>query len=135
MPKRRLLVIDDSITIRALIEQLFADKSNVEVVAVVASGEEAVEVVERLKPDVITLDIMLPGIDGFAVLDFVMANHPAVVIVISSSGAEGSDLCARAVSHGAAACFDKARIIQDVAKLRKTVVNAKKGRYANTAPN
>lgn len=131
MPNRRLLVIEDSLTIRAIIDQIFAGSKEVNVVGVLESGEQVIAEIDRLRPDVITLDIMLPGIDGFSVLKYVMEHHPTPVIVISSSGPIGSELCDKAISLGAYACLDKSKIISHSKDLQTAILKAKRGTVAS----
>jgi two-component system, chemotaxis family, protein-glutamate methylesterase/glutaminase len=80
----RLLVVDDSAYNRRNIADVFADHPEVEVVGKAADGEEALQLVTLLKPDVITLDLEMPRMDGFTFLRILMSKAPTPVIVISS---------------------------------------------------
>jgi two-component system chemotaxis response regulator CheB len=81
----RLLVVDDSAYNRRNIADVFADHPEiVEVVGKAADGEEALQLVTILKPDVITLDLEMPRMDGFTFLRILMAKAPTPVIVVSS---------------------------------------------------
>ena len=80
----RLLVVDDSAYNRRNIADVFADHAEVEVVGKAADGEEALKLVTLLKPDVVTLDLEMPRMDGFTFLRILMAKAPTPVIVISS---------------------------------------------------
>ena len=80
----RLLVVDDSAYNRRNIADVFVGKSEVEVVGKAADGEEALKLATLLKPDVITLDLEMPRMDGFTFLRILMAKQPTPVIVISS---------------------------------------------------
>ncbi|HTB77345.1 MAG TPA: chemotaxis-specific protein-glutamate methyltransferase CheB [Polyangiaceae bacterium] len=80
----RLLVVDDSAYNRRSIAEVFAGHPDVEVVGKAADGEEALQLVTLLKPDVITLDLEMPRMDGFTFLRIVMARAPTPVIVVSS---------------------------------------------------
>ena len=80
----RLLVVDDSAYNRRNIADVFADHKEVEVVGKAADGEEALKLVTVLKPDVITLDLEMPRMDGFTFLRILMSKAPTPVIVISS---------------------------------------------------
>lgn len=72
MPNRRLLVVDDSATIRAMIAQIFEQQPDIRVVGYVKSADEAARALEDLFPDVMTLDITMPGVDGLTFLAQVM---------------------------------------------------------------
>lgn len=80
----RLLVVDDSAYNRRNIAEVFAGSSEVEVVGKAADGEEALRLASLLKPDVITLDLEMPRMDGFTFLRILMTKQPTPVIVVSS---------------------------------------------------
>jgi two-component system chemotaxis response regulator CheB len=80
----RLLVVDDSAYNRRNIADVFADHPEVEVVGKAGDGEEALKLVTVLKPDVITLDLEMPRMDGFTFLRILMSKAPTPVIVVSS---------------------------------------------------
>lgn len=80
----RLLVVDDSAYNRRVIAEIFEHRSDVVVVGKAADGEEALRMVGTLKPDVLTLDLEMPRMDGFTFLRIVMSRFPAQVIVVSS---------------------------------------------------
>ena len=80
----RLLVVDDSAYNRRNIADVFVGHPEVEVIGKAADGEEALKLVTLLKPDVITLDLEMPRMDGFTFLRILMAKAPTPVIVVSS---------------------------------------------------
>lgn len=80
----RLLVVDDSAYNRRNIAEVFAATPDVEVVGKAADGEEALRLATLLKPDVITLDLEMPRMDGFTFLRILMSRQPTPVIVVSS---------------------------------------------------
>jgi len=89
MSKIRALVIEDSLTVRKrLIEVLSADP-DIEVVGEGADGKQAIELCQRLRPDVITLDMILPVMSGFAATEYIMAYCPTPILVVSSSTNRG----------------------------------------------
>ena len=83
-PKIRLLVVDDSAYNRRNIAEIFTNHGEVEVVGKAADGEEALRLATLLKPDVITLDLEMPRMDGFTFLRILMSKQPTPVIVVSS---------------------------------------------------
>jgi len=83
-PPLRLLVVDDSAYNRRSISEIFASSPEVQVVAKAADGEEALRLVSVYKPDVITLDLEMPKMDGFTFLRILMSKIPTPVIVVSS---------------------------------------------------
>ncbi|HEY2518018.1 MAG TPA: chemotaxis-specific protein-glutamate methyltransferase CheB [Polyangiaceae bacterium] len=83
-PPIRLMVVDDSAYNRRNIADVFAGNPEVEVVGKAADGEEALRLASLLKPDVITLDLEMPRMDGFTFLRILMMKQPTPVIVVSS---------------------------------------------------
>jgi two-component system, chemotaxis family, protein-glutamate methylesterase/glutaminase len=89
MAKTRVLVVEDSLTMRKhLIEVLGADPS-LEVVGEAEDGKSAIELCKALRPDVITLDMMLPVVTGVAVTEYVMAFCPTPILIVSASTNRG----------------------------------------------
>jgi two-component system chemotaxis response regulator CheB len=84
LPRIRALVVDDSPSNRRSIADILSNASDVEVVGHAADGEEALRLVTQLKPDVVTLDLEMPKMDGFTFLRILMGRTPIPVIVISS---------------------------------------------------
>ncbi len=82
--KLRLMVVDDSAYNSRNIADIFATHPDVEVVARAGDGEEALRLATQLKPDVITLDLEMPRMDGFTFLRILMSKQPTPVIVVSS---------------------------------------------------
>lgn len=109
----RIVVVDDSLTIRAMIETLFERDRRFEVVGIARDGEEAVRLVRDERPDVVTLDIAMPGRDGMTILDEIMDMEPCPVVMLSSLVREGGPIAAQAMERGAAACFNKALIVRE----------------------
>lgn len=108
----KLLIVDDSLTIRAMLEELIERHSRATIVAMASDGEEAIEMVNRHLPDVILLDLKMPGLDGIGFLDAIRDHwHEMHVLVISSATAKNSGDCMNALAHGAEACFDKSRLV------------------------
>jgi two-component system chemotaxis response regulator CheB len=83
-----VLVVDDSAYNRKMIRAMLMDMEEVATVAAVSDGEEAIRTVMTDPPDVITLDLNMPRMDGFTFLRWLMRNHPLPVIVVSAEGGE-----------------------------------------------
>jgi two-component system, chemotaxis family, protein-glutamate methylesterase/glutaminase len=96
----RVLVVDDSAYVRKVVRQMLSRSPFVEVVAAARDGEEALELVERLRPDVVTLDLNMPHSDGLDFLRKQMARRPVPVIVLSIAS-EGGELVMQALDAGA----------------------------------
>jgi two-component system, chemotaxis family, protein-glutamate methylesterase/glutaminase len=96
----RVLVVDDSAYVRKVIKQMLSRSPFIEVVGIARNGVEALELVEQLHPDVLTLDLMMPEMDGVAFLQAQMMRRPLPVIVVSIAN-EASDLVLKALDAGA----------------------------------
>src|SRR5277367_593761 len=83
-PPLRVLIVDDSVFNRRSITEILSTSTDVEVVGKAADGEEALRLVSMLRPDVITLDLEMPRMDGFTFLRILMTKMPTPVIVVSS---------------------------------------------------
>jgi two-component system chemotaxis response regulator CheB len=86
----RAIVIDDSAYNRVTISRLLEKQGDIRVVATAVNGEDGIKQVVKHKPDVITLDLEMPLLDGFAFLRWLMANSPTPVIVVSSRASDRS---------------------------------------------
>lgn len=89
-PIVRVLVVDDSAFVRKVMRQILARSPFIEVVGAARDGNEALELVESLRPDVVTLDLMMPGLDGVGFLKAQMARRPIAVVVCSITHESGA---------------------------------------------
>ncbi len=80
-----MLIVDDSLVAREMLAQILATDSSIEVVGMARDGQEAVDAVAQLKPDLITMDIHMPKMDGLKATEQIMAYHPTPILVVSSS--------------------------------------------------
>jgi two-component system chemotaxis response regulator CheB len=86
----RVLIVDDSPTEVALIQHIIESTHDMIVVGVAKNGKEAIELTAKLKPDLITMDIQMPVIDGLEATRIIMAHHPTPIVVISSTVSDES---------------------------------------------
>ncbi len=108
--KIRTLVIDDSIVIQKFLTQLIETSDNIEVMGTAADPFQAAKIIEREIPDVITLDIEMPKMDGITFLRKIMAQYPLPVIIISSKARSSTPLAVEALDLGAFAIFPKSNL-------------------------
>jgi len=99
--KTGVLVVDDSQVVRALICDHLASAPDVEVVGVAGDGEEALQRLEHLQPDVVTLDIQMPKLDGIETLDKILRRQPTPVIMVSALTQRTADVTLEALDRGA----------------------------------
>lgn len=81
----RVLLVEDSATMRHHLRQSLAEDPELEVIGEALDGGAAVEMVGRLRPDVVTMDMMLPTMSGLVATEHIMAEHPTPILVVSSA--------------------------------------------------
>jgi two-component system chemotaxis response regulator CheB len=101
MKKVRVLVVDDSALMRKLIPQMLEADRSIEVVGTAMDGNFCLKKIEELKPNVITLDLQMPGMNGIDTLKEIMRRNPLPVIVVSSHSVEGASITFKALGLGA----------------------------------
>jgi two-component system, chemotaxis family, protein-glutamate methylesterase/glutaminase len=97
----KVLVVDDSAFMRRTLARMLEKDSSIQVVGTASNGLEALEKVEALRPDVVTLDIEMPVMNGIEALRQIMAKYPLPVIMFSSLTKEGADVTMEALNLGA----------------------------------
>ncbi|MBI5235757.1 MAG: chemotaxis response regulator protein-glutamate methylesterase [Deltaproteobacteria bacterium] len=105
--KIRVLIIDDSAVVRQALSKIISSDAALEVMGAAADPFIAADKIREEAPDVITLDIEMPRMDGLTFLQKVMSQHPIPIVVISSLAEENSETALRAVEYGAAEIIQK----------------------------
>jgi len=104
----RILIAEDSEVVTMLLKAIFENEPDFEVIGHARDGREAVQMTHDLKPDLITMDIRMPRMDGFEATRMIMANTPTPIVVVSSSvDNEELRITFRAIEEGALAVFEK----------------------------
>jgi DNA-binding NarL/FixJ family response regulator len=102
MPKNlSVVLVDDSKIVIAQLLKLIAEMEGVEVIGTAGDGSGAVKIVGELRPDLVLMDIMMPGMDGMSALRVLRANYPEVRVVMASSVAGVSSRAEEAFRLGA----------------------------------
>lgn len=96
----KVLVVDDSAYVRKVVKEMLSRSPDIEVVGVARDGREALELVEKLQPDVITCDLIMPELDGVGFVREQMKRRP-IPIIIASIASETGDAALRALDAGA----------------------------------
>ena len=97
----RVVIADDSAFMRMVLSDMFKKQSDFEVVGVAKNGKEAVEKVKELNPDLVTMDVNMPVMDGLQALEAIMKDCPTPVVMFSSLTQEGAKATIKALSLGA----------------------------------
>lgn len=100
-PKIRVLVVDDSALMRLRISDILNSDQGIEVVDTARDGEDGIKKITRLKPDVVTLDIEMPRLDGLNALGYIMSEIPTPVVMVSAFTQKGAEATLRALEYGA----------------------------------
>lgn len=101
MKKIKVLVVDDSALMRQLLTEVINDDPNLEVIGTASDPYIAWEKIQRLKPDVLTLDVEMPRMDGLTFLEKLMTAHPIPVVMVSSLTEKGCETTLHALELGA----------------------------------
>ncbi len=117
--RRRVLIVDDSRTIRALLRATIGQDPRLEVAGEASDPYEARDLIKALNPDVITLDVEMPRMNGLVFLDHLMRLRPMPVVMVSTRTRERSEDAVRALSAGAVDCVDVARLHGDPLQRQK----------------
>ena len=101
MDKIKVFVIDDSPIYREVMKNIIESDSDLEYVGFAANGAVAVKKLDLINPDIITLDIEMPEMNGIDTLRYIMKNNPKPVIMVSSFTRDGADITLQALEIGA----------------------------------
>ena len=89
MPKIRVLLVEDSLTVRKRMVEVLTSDPDIEIVGEAEDGKRGIELCQHLRPDVVTLDMMLPVMSGLAATEFIMAYCPTPILIVSASTNRG----------------------------------------------
>ncbi|RKX52805.1 MAG: chemotaxis response regulator protein-glutamate methylesterase [Thermotoga sp.] len=97
----RVLIVDDSAFMRMVLRDIMNSEEDLKVVDMASDGYHAIEKVVKLRPDVVTLDVEMPRLNGLDALRLIMKKQPTPVIMLSSLTQEGADITIEALNRGA----------------------------------
>lgn len=120
----RVLVVDDSAFMRKAISMMLQSEHEIEVIGTARDGIEAIEKVKELKPDVVTLDVEMPRMDGITALKKIMKDTPLPVLMVSSLTEDGAKATVDAMAAGAVDFIPKqlSYISLDITKIKEELV-------------
>jgi two-component system chemotaxis response regulator CheB len=120
---------------RAILMNRLSKEPDIEVVAAAANAAEGRQMIRELDPDVVTLDVEMPGMNGLDFLEKIMQLRPTPVIIVSGATQQGNETTARALALGAVDCYAKSEMgsgmtLEDSGRLANMIRSASKVRFA-----
>jgi two-component system, chemotaxis family, protein-glutamate methylesterase/glutaminase len=110
MKRIKVLIVDDSAVVRQSLEEVLSSDPVIEVIGTARDPYQAVERIREQTPDVITLDVEMPRMDGITFLKKIMSQHPIPVVICSSLAGSQSDTALKALEYGAVEIIEKPRM-------------------------
>ncbi len=110
MKKIRVLIVDDSSVVRQTLSEILSSDPAIEIMGTASDPIRAVEKIKQEVPDVITLDVEMPHMDGLTFLNKIMSQHPIPVVICSSLTINGSDTALKALEYGAVDIITKPKL-------------------------
>lgn len=136
--KIKVLIVDDSAFMRKVLSDIINDSDTMEVAGTAKNGEDAIKKIKTLNPDVVTLDVEMPVMDGLTALEKIMSETPIPVVMLSSYTKEGADATLKALELGAIDFISKPSSIfkvntEDIiAEINTKVTIASKAKFSRT---
>jgi two-component system, chemotaxis family, protein-glutamate methylesterase/glutaminase len=121
----RVIVIDDSAFMRKMITDILESDNRIQVIATARNGEDGIKKLKMLSPDVVTLDVEMPIMDGLTALSIIMKEQPTPVVMLSSLTKEGTKNTLQAITTGAVDFIQKpsGSISLDIATIKQEIIN------------
>ena len=119
----RILVVDDSAFMRKALTMMLESDPMIKVIATARDGAEGIEKVKRLKPDLVTMDIEMPRMDGITFLRKLMKHYPIPVIILSSLTQKGGELALEALECGAVEVMSKPSVAYSVGDVSVALID------------
>jgi len=121
----KVVVVDDSAFMRKAISTMLAKDPEIDVVATARDGEEGLELIRKHNPDVVTLDIEMPRMDGLTCLRHIMMEMPRPVLMVSSLTNEGAEATLKALDLGAVDFIPKqlSKVSLDIVKIEESLIS------------
>ncbi|KKB38957.1 protein-glutamate methylesterase/protein-glutamine glutaminase [Bacillus thermotolerans] len=124
MRRKKVVIADDSAFMRKVIREFLSSHPEMDVVAAARNGKEAIEKVKQFRPDVVTMDVEMPELDGLHALSWIMEHMPTPVVMLSSLTKEGAEVTFEAIEKGAVDFIAKpsGTISLDLYKVKREII-------------
>jgi len=123
-PMIKVLIVDDSLFMRRLVSDMLNCDPEIEVIGTAKEGHEAMKKISNLKPDCVTLDLVMPGWDGLTTLKHIMAEYPTPVVILSAYSKKDADVTIECLNAGAASFILKpsGELSLDIEKIKEKLI-------------
>ena len=118
---QRVVIVDDSRTVQAMLDNAFSQRIDFRVVGFASDATVAVEMIRRLLPDIVTIDLCMPYLDGAALLEMISDLPTVCKIIVSDNSVANVRLTSKLMASGASLCIAKSDIIRDPARFFKKI--------------
>jgi len=124
----KVLIVDDSQTVRFILSEILSSDPDIQLIGVAGNGEETFSILERKKPDIITMDINMPGINGFEITRRIMETSPVPIVIVSSyCSPEDAQMTFKALEAGAVGILEKPSVgHQNFEEMKKNFIHTLK---------
>lgn len=121
----KVMVVDDSALMRSMITEILNSAPNINVVGVAKNGMDALEKLEKYKPDVITMDVEMPRMDGLTALRYIMAKNPLPVVMLTAMDKVQANLVMKSLNFGAVDFIPKPSktVSLDIVEVKKILIS------------
>lgn len=124
----KVLIVDDSQTVRFILSDILSSDPDIQLIGAAGNGAEALNILQRKKPDIITMDINMPGINGFDLTRKIMETSPVPVVIVSSyCSPEDAQMTFKALEAGAVGILEKPSVeLKNTEEMKKKFINTLK---------
>ncbi|MEW6095025.1 MAG: chemotaxis response regulator protein-glutamate methylesterase [bacterium] len=122
----KVLVVDDSAIIRDAIANALESEEDIKLIGTASNGKEAIDLVQELKPDIVTMDIVMPIMDGLQATEYIMAYHPTPILIVTSLLPKDMEIAFKALHVGALDIIERPSISElskPTSKVRKELID------------
>jgi two-component system chemotaxis response regulator CheB len=121
----KVLIVDDSAFMRNALSNMLSSDPEIKIVGTARDGLEAIELVEKLRPDIVTMDVEMPRMDGITALKHIMEKNPVPIIMVSSLTVEGAKVTLDALDLGAVDFIPKnlSDLSINIVKIREILID------------
>jgi len=118
----KLFLVDDSYAIIKALEKILENEDDIKIIGYAKDGKDAIKKIPETKPDVVMLDVEMPGMNGIEVVRYLMRNYPLPILMFSSLTYQGAEVTTQALMGGAVDFIHKPSSWQDIDKIKDEII-------------